>query len=320
MTQKSRILHILRYLETQTDEAHPATVADVVASLESASIEAGRKAVTKDIELLMDAGFDVVVNAGKPIQYFMGDRHFEMPELKLLVDAVQAAKFISAKKSASLTKKLTALTSVHLAGELQRQTYIESRVKADNEQIYIAVDMLHAAIHSKRKVLFKYYEYNQRKEKIYKHGRQVYSISPYGWPWTHDCYYVVGYSDSHAKVITFRIDRIATPELSDTLAEPPAADFDISVYARSVFSMYDGPMQTVTLQCENAIMKSILDRFGEEVETNLLDREHFKATVSVSTSPTFYGWVFSFGGKMSLLGPEHIVNEYADMLRSQLPE
>ena len=137
--------------------------------------------------------------------------------------------------------------------------------------------------------------------------------------WNHDSYYVVGHSDSHGKVITFRVDRIATPEATDLPAEPSPSDFDISVYARAVFSMYDGPMQTVTRKCKNEIMKTIIDRFGEDVETDLPDDDHFTATVTVSTSPTFYGWVFSFGGRMTILAPEQAVKEYTDLLRAQIP-
>ena len=293
---------------------------EMVSHLESLGIDAGRKGVAKDIEQLMEAGFDVVINSGKPHEYFMGNRHFELPELKLLVDAVQAAKFISVKKSTSLTEKLTALTSSHLAGELHRQTYIESRVKADNERVYITVDMLHTAINTGKKVLFKYYEYDRHKRKTYKHGRKVYSVSPYGLLWNYDCYYVVGYSDSHAKVISFRVDRVASPELSDVPAVQPAPEFDISAYARSVFSMYDGPMRDVTLKCENSCMKTIIDRFGEDVATVILDDEHFSANVNVSTSQTFYGWIFSFAGKISISEPEDVKMEYRALARSCLTD
>jgi len=315
----SRILLTKQYLETQTDEAHPATIADILAHMESVGIPASRKAIQSDLEQLTETGYDIVRNTGRQHEYFVGDRHFELPELKLLVDAVQAAKFVSARKSASLTQKLTVLTSVHLAGELNRQTYIESRIKPDNEKVYLAVDVLHSAIQDRHKVQFKYYEYDRYKRKQYKHDRQLYTLSPYGMLWNHDSYYVVGHSDSHGKVITFRVDRIATPEATDLPAEPPPSDFDISVYARAVFSMYDGPMQTVTLKCKNEIMKTIIDRFGEGVETDLPDNDHFTATVTVSTSLTFYGWVFSFGGKMTILAPEQAVREYTDLLRAQIP-
>ena len=156
--------------------------------------------------------------------------------------------------------------------------------------------------------------------KTYKHGRRAYSFSPYRLLWNNDRYYVVGYSDSHGKVITFRVDRIATPALSDTPAEPPAADFDISLYARSVFSMYDGPMCDVVLRCENGCMKTIIDRFGETVKTTVLDSNHFAAFVHISASPTFYGWLFSFAGKITITGPQEIKDEYMKMVRSCLLE
>ena len=318
MEKRSRLLCIKQYLEEQTDEQHPVTVSHMLAYLESIGIPSSRRTVLSDIEQLTDAGIDVVCNTGRRYEYFIGDRHFELPELKMLVDAVQAAKFISVKKSSVLAEKLTALTSVHLADELQRQTYIEDHIKPNNERVYITVDMLHTAIHTGKKVKFKYYEYTREKKKVYKHNRKVYEFSPYGMIWNHDSYYVVGYSDSHGKAITFRVDRIATPELTDQPILPQPPDFDLSVYARSVFSMYDGPMRDVSLKCENTLMKTIIDRFGEDVLTEILDDEHFIASVHVSTSPTFFGWVFSFAGKMVITSPQQTVDEYRSLVQKQL--
>jgi len=314
--KKSRILYIKHFLETRTDENNPATMPDILAYLEKDGIAASRKTVIQDIEQLIESGIDVICNAGHRHEYFIGDRHFELPELKLLVDAVQASKFITAKKSAALIKKLTAFASTQQAGELNRQLYVEKHVKTENERTYFTVDLLHAAINAGKQVVFKYYDYDRNKKKEYKHNRHTYTFSPYALLWNSDRYYAVGYSDKHGKVITFRVDRIATPKLSDAPAIPMPEGFDIKLYTKSVFQMYDGSaLQRVTLKCENDLMKSIIDRFGEDVETEILDKGHFTATVDISVSQTFFGWVFSFGGRIEIFSPDSAASEYLSLAR-----
>ncbi len=168
--------------------------------------------------------------------------------------------------------------------------------------------MLHTAINRKKQVRFKYYEYLPDKRKAYKHNGQIYEFSPYGLIWNGDHYYAAGYSRHHDRIITFRVDRIASPRLTDKPAIPEPDGFDMSFYARQVFQMYDGPICEVTLLCENRHMKTLVDRFGENVQTAIADNGYFTATVSVAVSPTFYGWVFA--NRMKILKPEDAVKEF----------
>lgn len=315
MGTKNRLLYIKQFLETQTDEQHPMTLAEITDSMQQAGFPCCHKTIKNDIKQLLDSGVDVICNKGRENQYFIGDRHFELPELKLLVDAVQASKFISTKKSKQLIKKLTAFASRYQAAELNRTLYTVKQIKPTNENIFITVDMLHTAINNGKQVHFKYYEYDQNKKKIYKHKRKIYEFSPYALLWNGDNYYVVGYSESHGKIIKFRVDRIATPELMELAAVPKPDDFDIAFYAQKVFQMYDGPMREITLKCENGLMKSVIDRFGEDVETAVIDNDHFHANVSVCASPTFFGWVFGFGGKLEIIAPKDVIDEYTSLAR-----
>jgi len=315
METKSRILYVRQYLETQTDEQHPAYITDIIAYLKTLGIPAGRKAVTKDIEQLIEFGVEVVCNTGKRHEYFIGDRVFELPELKLLVDAVQASRFISVKKSKQLINKLTTFASQHQAAELNRTLYTDKQIKQANENIFITVDMLHNAINNGKQVHFKYYEYDQNKKKIFKHKRKVYEFSPYALLWSGDHYYTIGYSESHGKIIKFRVDRIATPELMELDAVPIPKDFDVAFYAQKVFQMYDGDVRDITLKCENPLMKSVIDRFGEDVETAVTDDNHFHANIKVCASPTFFGWIFGFGGKMEIAAPKDVIDEYTSLAR-----
>ncbi|GHU87695.1 hypothetical protein FACS1894202_02440 [Clostridia bacterium] len=313
--KKSRILYIKRFLEEHTDENHPATAGEIAAHLESSGVSGNSRTIVQDINELIESGADVVEVKGRPNRYFVGDRHFELPELKLLVDAVRASRFIPPKKSAALIEKLSAFASVHQRGELQRELYAAGRVKSGNEKAYITVDILHTAINAKRRVAFKYYEYDRHGKKTYKHKRKNYIFSPYGLIWSDDRYYAVGFSESHGKIIAFRVDRIALPELLDKPAAPAPEGFDIAVYATSVFNMYDGPETDVTLKCENDLMKSVIDRFGEDIRTEIVGEDYFTATVRAAVSPTFYGWVFSFGGRIEIAAPEEARAGYSALAR-----
>jgi predicted DNA-binding transcriptional regulator YafY len=315
-SKKSRILYVKQFLETQTDENHPAAINDIIAYLGSIGIEAGRKAVTQDIEELIEFGVDVINNTGKPIRYFVGERHFELPELKLLVDAVQASRFISAKKSKALIEKLTSLGSVHIAGELDRFLYTDEHLKPKNESVLITADIIYTAMNTGRQISFMYYEYNRKRKKDYKHNRRVYHVSPFGLMWNTDRYYLVGWSESHNDVAIFRVDRIAAPKLTDTLSAPEPEGFDMSKYANAVFQMYDGELRDVTLLCENELMDSVVDRFGEDFELHMADANNFTAKVRVAASPTFYGWVFLFGGRMKITAPPDVADGFIGLTKS----
>ena len=231
---------------------------------------------------------------------------------------MQAAKFISPKKSKELIGKVTELASPYQSDTLKRSLFVDDKVKTSNESVYYAVDTLHEAIQKQKTVAFRYIEYTPQKKKAYKHGGQVYLLSPYDMVWCNDAYYVCGFSERHGKVVTFRIDRMHRPALSEQPYHPKPEGYNISEYCRQVFSMYDGARCTVKLKCENDLMDDIIDRFGEQVQTAIFDSDHFTATVEVSVSPTFYAWIFSYGGQIESLSPVSVKQEYAEQLQTAL--
>ena len=311
--KKSRIMYIKRFLEEQTGEEHPATVADIIAYLSGEGIPASDKTIKLDIELLIETGIDLVCNKGRQNQYFIGDRHFETPELKLLIDAAQASRFLTAKRSRALIGKLLALTSRQQAANFASAPYLE-QVKPKNEKGYITADLLLTAINTQRRVQFRYFEYTPEKKRIYKHGRRVYELSPWAFVWNDDSYYIIGHSKTHGKAAKFRVDRIAAPNMTELPAIPAPEGFDLAEYMRSLFSMFDGPMLDMTLKCDNEMMKTIVDRFGEDVKTSIADAGHFYAHVRVSASKTFYGWLFGMDGAIQITTPAEAVKAYNDML------
>ena len=318
MFNKNRALYIFKYLWDHTDEEHPATTADIIQYLASIGISTTRKTVAEDAAELQNSGFDVICNRSRHNEFFIGSRHLELAELKLLVDAVRAAKFISPKKSKELIGKVTELASPYQSDALKRSLFVDGKVKTSNESVYYAVDTLHEAIQKQKTVAFRYIEYTPQKKKAYKHGGQVYLLSPYDMVWCNDAYYVCGFSERHGKVVTFRIDRMHRPALSEQPYHPKPEGYNISEYCRQVFSMYDGARCTVKLKCENDLMDDIIDRFGEQVQTAIFDSDHFTATVEVSVSPTFYAWIFTYGGQIEILSPVSVKQEYAEQLQTAL--
>lgn len=310
----NRTLLVLKYLWDNTDIEHPATIKDIAAYLNEFGYNATRKTISKDIEELIAAGIDVDCIRAEHNLYFLDVRVFELAEIKLLVDAVQSSRFITTEKSKALIGKLSTFVSPYQSGVLKRQLYVDKRIKANNEGIFYLVDNIHTAIREKKRIVFQYQEYNQSKVKILKHNGQVYCISPYALVWNDDCYYVLGYSDSHKKVVKFRVDRMVDMRISEKFAICKPNNFEVSDYFSQIFSMYEGSKCRVTLLCENELMKHIVDRFGEKVFTAPVDEKHFVVQTTVSLSQTFYGWVFSFGGKMIITNPQEAINGFNDIL------
>ena len=306
------LLLLQRYLYEHTDDQHPASVADILAFWQECGIQAGRKSVYSAIEVLQSSGMDIVCVKSTQNRYFVGERLFELPELKLLVDAVESSRFITEKKSTALIKKLGHLTSTAQAEQLNRRIYMGGTPKPENESIYYNVDTIHNAVQKKQQITFQYFEYTPKKEKILKHDGYKYRFSPYAMIWNRDCYYAVGWSEKHGKIAQFRVDRMTAVEpLEQTAVQ--TLDFDPAEYVRKVFGMYPDNLCTVELLCDNEVMRSVIDRFGENVRTETVDEQHFRATVEVAPSPPFFSWIFTFGGKIRIISPLTVLEEMRDM-------
>lgn len=317
---KARVLYLLKILEQYSDDEHPISTVELIKLLQGKyGIKAHRTTISNDISVLVQCGIDIVTINTTQNKYFIGSRLLEIPELKLLIDAVESSKLITEKKSVELVAKLSSLTSKNQAAKLKRNLCIADRIKPGNEQVYYIVDAINNAINSGKKISFQYFEYAVNKQRVLKNNGSSYIFSPYKLVWNGDYYYVVGYSEKHQKISTFRVDRIAkAPVLLPDEAEPIPEDFNIAEFTKSVFQMYDSDHVTVELKCDNSLMKNIMDRFGEDVFTTAYSITEFKATVEVSASPTFYGWLFGFGGKIQILSPESIKESYKELVKNTL--
>lgn len=261
-------------------------------------------------------GMDIETVKSTQNKYHLVSREFDIAELKLLIDAVESSKFISAKKSEQLVAKISKFAGSHKGNELKRNIFPEGRIKSVNEQILLIVDAVNEAINSNKKIAFQYYQYNVRKEKKVKNDGDQYVFSPYYLVWNGDYYYMVGYSDKHKNIGSFRIDRICKqPRVLGTDAVPKPEDFDINEYLNTMFRMYNSERCTVELVCDNSVMDAIIDRFGEDVRTYANNMNTFRAEVEIAANHVFYSWVFGFGGRVKIKSPENVKAEYAQMVK-----
>lgn len=316
--KKGRLLALREFLYKHTDESHPVSTQDLIDEMTRQGYPGNRKTIKDDIDVLNKFGMDIITNVSRGNSFYVGSREFEIPELKLLVDAVSSSRFISAAKSEQLIGKLSAMASEYEKEQIAPRIFTGDRIKANNPQLYYVVDMLIQAVQSKKKVRFQYGEYDADKHRILRNDGEIYINSPYGCLWNDDFYYLVGYSEKHEKVVTFRVDRIVDLEILTDDIVPEPSDFNMSDYAQIVIEMFDGEPQEVELLCDNELMKSVIDKFGENIKTERVSDEQFKATVNVSTSKTFYAWCFRFAGQMTILKPRQVKEAYMEMAHKVL--
>ena len=313
--KKGRLLALQQYMYQYTDENHPVTTQELIEEMGKLGYIANRKTIKDDIDILTKFDIDIVTNVSRGNSFFMGDRRFELPELKLLVDAVSSSRFISTGKSDVLIKKISSMASVYQQEQIEPRIYTADRIKTDNTQLYYVVDKLIEAVQEKKKVRFQYQEYDADKNKILRNDGEIYINSPYGCLWNDDYYYLIGFSDKRSKVVTFRIDRIIDLEVIDENAVSEPEGFTIADYVKTSIEMYDGEEQQVELLCDNELMKSVVDRFGDAIQTEKVSESKFKAIVTVAASRTFYAWAFRFAGQMQIVSPATMRTEYMEMAR-----
>ena len=305
---KLRPLYLAKILYERTDEDHYLTTMQLAQILEEKyGIPAHRQTIKTDIELLQQFGMDIQEVKSTQNRYNLISRQFEIAELKLLIDAVQSSKFISKERSEQMVSKIVTLAGQHKAEELKRNASVEGRVKSENRQDLLIVDAINEAINARKKML--------------RHDGERYIFSPYRLIWNGDYYYVLGYSDKHQAIGSFRVDRIsARPDILSEEAVPVPADFGVDDFLATTFRMYGSECQEVELICDNSVIDAIIDRFGTDVTIYACDMSTFRVIVRVAISHIFFSWIFGFGGKVRIKGPEETKRQYAAMIRDAVAE
>ena len=309
-SSKLKILYLMRILLEKTDEEHAMTMEEIMDSLRAYGIEAERKGLYSDLENLRLYGMDIIgERQGRTFSYHVGSRQFELAELKLLVDSVQAAKFITEKKTDELIRKIEGLASHHEAVKLQRQVYTRERAKTENESIFYNVDAIHQAIAGNRQIRFQYFNWNARKERVLRKNGALYQISPWALSWDDENYYMIGY-DAEAEMIKhYRVDKMLGISQTEEAREGSRLfeRFDMGSYARKMFGMFHGEEEIVRIECRNELAGVFVDRFGRDVMMRPVDEEHFRVSVRVAVSSQFLSWVIALGEGARIIGPDQVL-------------
>ena len=310
--QKFKLYRLAQIMLEQTDDEHYITMPEIKEALARYDITADRKSIYADLRDLEVLGIEVEGEpVGKSYHYHVVSRPFELPELKLLVDAIQSSKFITEKKTNALIRKLEKQVSRYEAMKLQRQVFVSGRIKTMNESIYYTVDAIHNAISENKKIRFQYYQWNVKKEMELRRDGAWYHISPWGLSWDDENYYLVGYDSDAGEIRHYRVDKMLHIRMSDEPREGKEhfRKLDMADYAKKSFGMFGGKEQKVKLLVDNSLAGVIIDRFGKEVMMIPADPEHFTVNVTVMVSSVFLGWVFSLGERVKILGPEEVVGK-----------
>ena len=322
--QKLKLLYIKDYLERYSDEEHPVSVQELIAYLNGNGVSAERKSIYDDIECLRDFGVDIINVKGRQPGYYIASRDFDLPELKLLVDAVSAAKFLTEKKSQTIIKKIASLAGEYRAGELKRVVYVPNRVRAHNERIFYNVDAIHSAISAGKMITFRYAEWRldfggaSRVKRTLRRNGKNYEISPCELVWDDEYYYLIGYDASDDVIKNFRVDKMEQPRVSDKPAEKSdkIAKFDVAKYMESTFRMFNGPEENVALLFDNSLIGLVVDRFGEDCRVSKHGEDAFALRVRAKISPQFFAFLFGCGNKVKVLSPESLKKAYADSVKA----
>lgn len=316
--QKLKMLYLIKILSEETDDQNGLTAQEIIAHLGQYEVNADRKTLYRDFDELDRFGLEIIKEqVGRNMYYHLGKRYFELPELKLLVDSVQSAKFISEKKSAELIKKLESMASHHEARHLQRQVFLTGRVKTYNENIYYNVDCIHEAINGGTQIRFHYYRWTVDKEMELRNSGDWYQVSPWVLAWDDEYYYLVAYDAEDRIMKHYRVDKMLDITVTDDPRDGEEAyqKFDAAKYAKRVFAMFAGEDTRVTIDGPNELVGVILDRFGKDITLYQKDTDHFIAHVDVSVSRHFLGWIIAVGEGLRITGPDHVVEQMKEMAR-----
>ena len=311
--RKIKLLKLLELLRSDSDESNPMTTSDLCGRLEEMGILCDRRTLSKDISLLNEHGYEIMsTTVGHEKGYYIDDRGFSVPELKILIDAVQASSFITEKKTRELVEKLAQLGGNHRAELLKGNLVCFNTRKHTNEHIFYNVDALEQAVEQQKKVLFRYFVLNEKGEKIYRRDGHRYVVEPVALVFNEDNYYVITYSDRYDSTVTYRVDRMdGVMVVEDPISEKAVQlRQEMAQYTEQAFKMYGGQLEDVVLEFEDTLVGVVFDKFGENTPMMRVGEKKCVATVKVRVSPTFWGWLFQFAGEMRVLSPQWVMEGY----------
>lgn len=311
--RKVKLLKLLELLRQHTDEQHPLTTNQICAAMGEMGIPCDRRIVTQDVANLNELGYEIMsIMVGHEKAYYVADRNFSVPELKILIDAVQASSFITEKKTAELVEKLAALAGSHRAEVLKRNMVCFNTRKHSNEKILYIIDELEEAILTQKKVIFLYFDLDEKGQRVYRRGGHHYVVEPVALVFNEDNYYLTCYSSRHDSTSNYRVDRMDAVQIiqEDCSEKAMALRDEVAAYTEQAFKMFGGRVEDVVLEFDRSLVGVVYDRFGESVKMIPSGEKNCIATVKVRISPVFWGWLFQFAGEMRIISPATLQEEY----------
>lgn len=308
-----KLLKLMELLRQETDEQHPMTKAEVCRRLCKMGINCDVRTLGRDVRVLRDQGYEIMeVMISHDKAYYIADRSFSVPELKILIDAVQAASFVTDKKTGELIDKIATLGGSHRAGILKGNIVMFNTRKHTNETIYYTVGFIEDAIQRNKKIIFKYFDLDENRQKVYRRDGHHYVVEPVALVFNEDNYYLVVYSSRHDGTANYRVDRMEVVEIIDEEITEVAKQMRDSLAAmtESSFKMYGGQPVKVVLEFDDKLIGVVYDKFGEDTTMRRTGEHTCMAAVTVQISPTFFGWLFQFGDKMTIISPTSLKEEY----------
>ena len=319
--QKLKLFYIIKMLSENTDEEHVLSTQDIIRKLGENDIKAERKSIYDDMACLIDYGYDIILKKGRINGgYYLASRDFELAELKLLVDAVQASQFMTVKKSRELIKKLETLTSRHQAIQLQRQVYVAGRVKTENERIYYNIDTIYKAIAENKKITFTYLKWGLDKTLKPRKEGEKYILSPWALIWQDENYYLAAYDSFAEKIKHYRVDKMGSVSLTQEKRDGKEQydQINLAEYTKQTFGMFGGEEEVVTLKLTDQLIGVILDRFGKETDIRELEDGYFSVRIKAVVSGQFFGWLTGLGEDVKIVSPILVKNKYIEWLQNVL--
>lgn len=309
--QKLKLFRLAEIMQAKTDEDHYLTMPEILEELEKYDIFAERKSIYNDLRELEELGIEIdSEQRGKLTYYHVIGRKFELPELKLLVDAIQSSKFITVKKTNDLIKKLESFCSEYEARQLQRQVFVQDRIKAMNESVYYSVDAIHTAISENKKIRFQYFKWNTKKEAELRNDGEFYVVSPWALSWDDENYYLVAYDGKAGKIKHYRVDKLLKIDMVDEAREGKEffETFNAADYAKRNFAMFGGEEESVTILLENDMCGVFIDRFGKDISFVKVDDNHCTLRLKVALSRHFIGWIIALGPQVKITGSKKVLD------------
>lgn len=310
--QKFKFTYLMKIMQAKTDDEHGLTMSQIMEELEKYGVTAERKSIYADFSDMEKFGIEIIKETvGRDTFYHVGSREFELAEIKLLIDAIQSSKFITQTKSRELIKKVKGFVSEYQAKQLQRQVYINDRVKTMNESVYYNVDDIHTAIGQNKKIRFKYYKWDINKKLVPRHNGEWFVASPWALTWDDENYYMVAFDDWDGKIKHYRVDKMMRISVEEEKRNGKEAfkNFDMAAYSKATFGMYQGNKTRVKIEFANYMCGVFIDRFGKDITFHPVDDDRSALMVDVNVSPQFFGWIFSLGRDVKVTGPDEIVEE-----------